>query len=570
MELCSPLSRDSVKATLVPMRAPLRKQTDIAGKCGLATNLADHVWLEFEAGSNKRCIWWWSVFAGGWVSVSVANRSYTTIGKLFNICNMYISESGSRRDNLQEALWRLKRHNMDNEMASEAPARAEAAAGTNRVQTGLERQGDDVVSQTQAKSSAGKGSGTKSMRMSSTEHMESKKTKIRRMRPETSGVCTEGIAQESPSVRPPASRSRPSDSASESQRQTSTTEIDKPIQTSAAAETAEVVPVDVRARGDSVDLPSSHLLGHFGNVTFGIEDVSDGGIAGAAAEFKKNIQEEENEANHRDRPSQYPAVGVDAASASPKKATSMCAERLIEIMIQGLCDAIKTEQRKLGQKESGQMDAIPSDIAFQLLFGDETITKLDKHVVKGLIEDHDWNPDDFSIQEVSNSVAKLAEAYSSLRSGYTYMPPCGSNSSAVFCEKWTKPVALFKWLVTANSFGYEYCRLVWYCTATKDSYDYTRACVTGFDVPVKCAFSDHLTKNRGNECEYEDGTGILCLLLTHAKIDQGSTAHTAAQHDDLNTTYDECDDGDLIGVRSCIVVRDPRLIYPIGFARPIK
>ena len=161
--------------------------------------------------------------------------------------------------------------------------------------------------------------------------------------------------------------------------------------------------------------------------------------------------------------------------------------------------------------------------------------------------------------EPNIELAKLAEKFSSVGSGFKYTIPVGTKpeKASVKCdgfvssgiehisEAFYKPIALFNWLTIAKARGYTAARLVMH-GGTKEAYNGVKADPIGFDMQyagrhgqafgngLYFGLSDHATVGYNASSGLPSGSAILTLLLTHERV--GWQHH---HHGGMTTGYDE-------------------------------
>ena len=234
--------------------------------------------------------------------------------------------------------------------------------------------------------------------------------------------------------------------------------------------------------------------------------------------------------------------------------------------------------------------ATPRDANFDILFGAESIIELPQQLVDELLVDHDFNVD--QAYENSCLLAELAEAYSSLASGFKFVKR-GKGKKGVDTtksEKWTKPPCLWQWLNIAKGRGYTRCRVVMH-GGDRDTYDGIRNDPVGFDLQYSgqqgeahgkgfyFGLSDHVTVgyNRKGANPYKDGTHVAALLLTNEKVGWshhgrhgnhgGMTLIEDPEYAKMYKTFHLS--GPVSGVDNCVVLHECTLALPLGLAEAI-
>ena len=239
-------------------------------------------------------------------------------------------------------------------------------------------------------------------------------------------------------------------------------------------------------------------------------------------------------------------------------------------------------------------------IGMQVLFSEDADIDLPADFVARLQDEHSFQLSD-QVDEISLSVATIAEKLASLTDTIKYCNPEGNKPKRAtkpttvtclhgveFCsELWVKPHGLHNWLRLASARGYTKMRL--FCHGSR-KYGAFRADMYGFDMAkaqgqafgngIYGGMSWHATRSHNGQdrdtlITYPPGTYIMGLHLVvptqgwqHRYRGGHRGAYTNVSDDEVgklykSISYDNCSDS----MDNAIVVHDPSLIVPLGWAR---
>eukprot|EP00966_Prymnesium_polylepis_P224239 5187452-Prymnesium_polylepis.1 len=169
--------------------------------------------------------------------------------------------------------------------------------------------------------------------------------------------------------------------------------------------------------------------------------------------------------------------------------------------------------------------AVTQDKKNDILFGKTSFIKLSDELLDKMLADYRFKVT--QLYDIDQSIADLAELFSSLGSNFKYATTVGGKK-VTKCETWVKPPALFHWLSLAKARGYRYARVVAHGGDLK-TYDGVRADPVGFDLQyagqqgqavgngLYFGLSDHITVRYNANSGYPPGTFIIGLMLMNEK-----------------------------------------------------
>ena len=235
-------------------------------------------------------------------------------------------------------------------------------------------------------------------------------------------------------------------------------------------------------------------------------------------------------------------------------------------------------------------------MADDILFGSKSFIELDNATVSSILSGFRFDVD--QTDEPCLPLARLAERFSAVGSGFKYTVPAGTKGTncTVKCDGWQseglehrselviKPIALFNWLTIAQARNYTAARVVMH-GGTKEAYSYSgiKADPIGFQMAdggrhgqafgngLYFGLSDHATVGYNQSSGLPSGSAVLTLLLTHERV--GWQHH---HHGGYTSGFDETQAKEyktitfstpIEGIDNAIVVHEPPLTLPLGIVR---
>ena len=221
----------------------------------------------------------------------------------------------------------------------------------------------------------------------------------------------------------------------------------------------------------------------------------------------------------------------------------------------------------------------------ELLFGKTSYIKLSDELLDKMLADYRFKV--MQLYEIDQSIADLAELFSSLGSNFKYSTKSFGGKKVTKCEKWVKPPALFHWLSLAKARGYRFARVVAH-GGSLQTYDGVRNDPVGFDLQyanqngqargngLYFGLSDHITVRYNAHSGYPPGTFIIGLMLMNEKTGLSHESYNKV-HGGVTTIEDNDKEFAMCyqtfellpptpGKENAIVVHEGTLVLPLGLA----